>query len=1213
MSVKHHMPRQDPTVKQVDEAVFVGEDPVTHKPNRRTRFSVFVVLSLIIAVVDALFVYVNYVFSQQAYLAEFEDQREIFAQAFNSQVENTTDNLILVANLFAEDPQVQQLFLAGKKALLEEGGGRGGERTAKLRAELHARVAPVWSKAIENMNARQLHFHLGPGSLSYLRVHRPKKFGDRMDNLRYIIIDTNDDHQTRTGFETGRVYSGLRGVVPVWADDPVSKERVYVGALEAGTSFSNILNGIDEHMHLGSAVLLTKAHVQSTMWADFIRDKFGEGVPGCNCVIDEHSRQDAQSKIEVLVARHGALANLNGVYLIDEVQQSTAYFIVPLFDYIGTKNQSSEAVGAVVFWRDVSGARASLAHEQRFNIVYAVLAFLFIEFLLVIAFRQHRAYLVHQVDEATRRLHEAQRIAHIGNWDLDLQSGQEYLSPEFQTIFDSPRTGIGSRYDSQRPYIDDQDLEHADNVHQHAMSQQHSMDLVFRVQIDDNTVKYVRKRGQTLVDNDGKPSRCFGTVQDITELMRAQERLSLLASVFTHSHEGVMITDPNSMIIDVNDAFCWITGYPRDEALGKSSSMLNSGLHKPDFFKDLWQDLVKQGYWAGEVVNRRKDGDLFTELLTISAVRDDHGNIQHYVALFSDITEQKQRHREQLEHLVNFDALTNLPNRTLMLDRLRKVMAQTGRQRNSLLVVYVDIDSFKQINEIQGQKAGDRLLVKLAQRLVNSQREGDTVARVGGDEFVLILSSLQDDSTVNVLLDRLLRVIASEINVNGKAVQISASIGATMYPQQQDVSADELVRQADQAMFTAKQQGKNRFYLFDPEHDQNIRGRHETIERIGAAIEADEFILFYQPQVNMRSGQVIGVEALIRWQHPAKGLLLPGTFLPIIDNHPITLDLDVWVLNQALSQMEQWASLGHEFNVSVNLSGDMVQSVETPQRIRAMLAEHPKANPRQLVIEILETSALEDINSVIQVMEECEALGIRFAVDDFGTGYSSLTYLKRLPATELKIDQSFVRGMLQDPADLEILNSVLNMARAFRRFAVAEGVETLEHAELLLKLGCDIAQGYAIARPMPPEQLANWIQTWKPEPCWAQQREVRRDELPLLIASIENRSWINQIELCLKNRNDLDPMLKRHEQNFGEWLYSANGYNYSCHPAFESVLLAHRDLHQFAQRCSPTDKVRPQQETAARLSELGELSTKLLNSLEQLRDEVAQSVAGSSP
>lgn len=543
-----------------------------------------------------------------------------------------------------------------------------------------------------------------------------------------------------------------------------------------------------------------------------------------------------------------------------------------------------------------------------------------------------------------------------------------------------------------------------------------------------------------------------------------------------------------------------------------------------------------------------------------------------------------------------------------MLDRLRKAMALVKRHSKKLMVVYVDIDGFKQINELHGQKTGDRLLVKLSQRLVNSQREDDTIARVGGDEFILILGSIQEHEAVDQLLTRLSQVISGELSINDQTLSISASIGATVFPQAQDISADELIRQADQAMFTAKQQGKDRFHIFDPQLDLTVRGRHESIDRINAAIDNGEFELYYQPQVNMRSGEIIGVEALIRWRHPDKGMISPGVFLPAIEGHPTTLEIDKWVLQRAMQQMEEWAGSGYTFNVSVNISGDMIQSLETPQLIKGLLDTHPDANPKRLVIEILETSALQDINLVIQVMEECEAMGIRFAVDDFGTGYSSLTYLKRLPASELKIDQSFVRGMLQDPADLEILNSVLNMAKTFRRFTVAEGVETLEHAELLLQLGCDIAQGYAIAHPMPPEDLQQWMNNWQPHPNWAEQREVHRDELPLLIAGIENRYWINQIEQCLKNASDLDPTMKRHEQNFGEWLYSANGYNYSRQPAFESVMLAHRDLHAFARKCGQSNKPIPADQISSELEELHKLSAQLLDSMQKLREQVSGQV-----
>lgn len=1160
-------------------------------------------LSLAILVADVFFVFINYVSSREAFIAEFEDQRQTYSQAFQSQVENTTNNLLLVANLFAKDDEIQQLFMAGKQTLKEEGGGAGGSRTAAIREELYRKVSPVWTEASVNINARLLHFHLGPGSLSFLRVHSPNKFGDRLDDVRSIIVDTNSDHLQRSGYESGRLYTGFRGVVPVWGKDPESGRKVYVGALEAGASVSDILTAMDVHMNVGGAIMLDVNHVTQTMWPSFIESKYQDALLECGCFLDDHSRNDALPKIKKLIAEVGSLKR-KGVYFFTDGPVSTAFFVIPFRDYEGIKEPEKPNVGAVIFWRDITTLQAAFSRGQRINVIYAVLVFLFIEILLYFAFRQYRRVLGKQIDQATQRLHEAQEIAHIGNWEIDYNTQEEYLSPEFRKICDSDNTGIGSHYRSMLSYIHEDDIERVKQIFQDSEGTIAHYDFVFRLCLEDSVIKHIRTHGETFVDDNGKPTRSVGTLQDVTELMGAQQKLSLLASVFTHSREAVLITDPNANIIDVNQAFTWITGYQRAEAIGKTPHLLNSGVHDKSFFKNLWRSLTIKGYWSGEIVNRRKSGDLYNELLTISAVSDEHGGTSHYVALFSDITAQKEQHREQLEHLVNFDVLTNLPNRTLLLDRLRKAMSRSDRKESQLAVVYIDLDGFKQINDVHGHKAGDRFLVKLAKRLQEVKRDRDTLARVGGDEFILVMVDLQVEDEAQKRLDHLLHIISSELAIDDKQLLVSASLGAAIYPQTSELSADELIRQADQAMYSAKQAGKNRYHVFDPEVDQNIRGRHESIERISEAINRDEMVLFFQPQVNMRSGQVVGLEALIRWQHPEKGLLPPGEFLPVIENHPVSLELDKWVLNHALDQMEVWETRGLSFRVSVNVSGELIQDEETPQRIQRMLVAHPKANPENLMIEILETSALEDINQVTQVMEECEAFGIQFAVDDFGTGYSSLTYLKRLPASELKIDQSFVQGMLQDPADLAILDSILNMARAFRRVPVAEGVETLEHAELLLQLGCDVAQGYAIGKPMSNTNLMKWLTSWKPEPGWARQREVHRIELPLLIASVEARSWIHKIEQCLLENNDPNLVMKKHDQVFGEWVSGATGYQFSHNLSFKSVIVLHQELHEFVDGLCEDFENEKVSNVEDQFKRLHLLRDKLLERLEDLRSEV---------
>ncbi|WED24517.1 EAL domain-containing protein [Vibrio sp. JC009] len=563
---------------------------------------------------------------------------------------------------------------------------------------------------------------------------------------------------------------------------------------------------------------------------------------------------------------------------------------------------------------------------------------------------------------------------------------------------------------------------------------------------------------------------------DITERRRNEDQLKLAASVFTHAREGIMITDIFGNIIDVNDTFSYITGYSREEVLGENPRILSSGKHSKEFYSDMWQSLEKDKQWSGEIWNKRKNGDLFAELLTISAVSDEYDRTQNYVALFSDITPMKH-HQQQLEHIAHYDPLTNLPNRMLLADRLYHDMAQCDRRGQSLAVAYLDLDGFKQINDTFGHNVGDELLIKLSALMSKSLREGDTLARIGGDEFVAVLADIKKMGDCEQVLNRLLEAAMSPVTINDRTHQVSTSIGVTLYPND-GVDADQLMRHADQAMYIAKQMGKNRYHLFDVYKDKSIQTQRETIEHISQGMENDEFVLYYQPKVNLKTGEVVGVEALIRWQHPERGLIYPGDFLPTIENQAISLVLGDWVIDTALRQMERWQAEGLDVVVSVNIDAFQLQQPDFATKLENALEKYPTIKPSSLWLEILETSALGDMGEVLSTMKACLELGVSFSLDDFGTGFSSLTYLKRLPVNLLKIDQSFVRDMLEDADDRAIVMGVISLASAFNLRVIAEGVETLEHGAQLLSMGCELAQGYGIARPMPAKDLPDWIIQW---------------------------------------------------------------------------------------------------------------------------------------
>ncbi len=375
------------------------------------------------------------------------------------------------------------------------------------------------------------------------------------------------------------------------------------------------------------------------------------------------------------------------------------------------------------------------------------------------------------------------------------------------------------------------------------------------------------------------------------------------------------------------------------------------------------------------------------------------------------------------------------------------------------------------------------LLIALAQRLKTVLRDEDTLSRIGGDEFVAVIVNLDQPQTCEPILERLLQAAAGPVIVDDLVLGVSASVGVTFYPQDNS-DAERLLRHADQAMYQAKQMGRNRYHLFDVAQDVAVTVRNESLARIRRALDESELVLYYQPKVNMKMGKFIGVETLIRWQHPERGLLLPATFLPSIEGHPISVELDEWVINAAMTQIRTWHSAGLEIPVSVNIGARQLQQRAFVARLADLLASHPKVDPANLELEILESSALEDMLSVVEVMNACIALGVSFALDDFGTGYSSLTYLRRLPAKCLKIDRSFVLEMLDDPDDLAIVQGVIGLATAFRRQVIAEGAETVAHGTQLLAQGCVLAQGFGIARPMPASEVLDWVVKWRPDAAW---------------------------------------------------------------------------------------------------------------------------------
>ena len=633
-------------------------------------------------------------------------------------------------------------------------------------------------------------------------------------------------------------------------------------------------------------------------------------------------------------------------------------------------------------------------------------------------------------------------------------------------------------------------------------------------------------------------ARAFNSL--IHDRSENEEQLRLAARVFSDTHEGIIITDDKGIIIDVNPTFTELTGYQPDEIIGKNPSFLSSGHHDDTFYADMWHDLATEKFWQGEIWNRKKDGSLYAELITITAIEDEHGQLLRYIGIFSDVTQTKQQ-QEKLQLMAHYDVLTELPNRALFVDRFSQAMAHSQRSGSQLAVCFLDLDNFKPINDNFGHKVGDQLLIEVAKRISSTIRAEDTVSRQGGDEFALLLGDIESASQCDELLKRLHSVLAQPYLIDGSSVNISASSGATIYPTD-NADLDTLLRHADQAMYQAKQAGKNHHLLFNVQQDKQIIQQHLRLDEIEHALNNNEFTLYYQPKVNMITGHVFGVEALIRWCHPERGLIPPLDFLPIIEDTELEIHVGNWVIKQALNQLEQWQQDDIQLELSINIASHHLQSEHFIAELDTALAQHPAINSQCLQLEILESSALGDLSTVSSIIKNCQnILGVHVALDDFGTGYSSLTHLRNLSATTIKIDQSFVRDMLDDPSDYAIIDGVIGLANAFRRAVIAEGVESTNHGLLLMIMGCEQAQGYCIAKPMPADEVSKWLHDYQPNQAWLdygkQQLSIKENKIKLF--RLVTQHWLNRFIDNVQSPTDTIetwPIMKGQNDHCGQWL-----------------------------------------------------------------------------
>ena len=572
----------------------------------------------------------------------------------------------------------------------------------------------------------------------------------------------------------------------------------------------------------------------------------------------------------------------------------------------------------------------------------------------------------------------------------------------------------------------------------------------------------------------------LAVVRDITARKKGEEKLRLAATILATSVEGVVITDADGRIQSVNRAFTEITGYAQDEVLGRNPRLLRSGRHEPEFYQTMWTSLLEAGVWQGEISNRRRNGEVYPEWLTITAIRGDDGALTHYVGVFSDISSLK-RSQESLERLAHFDPLTDLPNRTLFQDRLAHAIDRAKRYEHLVAVLLLDLDGFKTVNDSLGHPVGDRLLQEVARRLHACIRVEDTVSRMGGDEFALILVNMKEGGDAIEVVAKILNSIQEPLDLEGHSARVTASIGIAIYPADGE-SAIDLVRNADTAMYGAKEAGRNayRFYRSAMTHRAQERLTEERALRRG--IERDEFEVWFQPQFSLRSGVMTGAEALVRWRDPRQGLVLPAEFIKLAESTGLVVPLGKRVLEQVCHHARRWLDAGLVFGrLAVNVAVPQIDRSDFVDTLHTVLQQ--SGVPSTCIeIEITESLIMENAACARAILLAIQALGVNISIDDFGTGYSSLAYLKQLPINKLKIDRHFVRDLPGDVSDAAITRAIIFMAHSLGFQVVAEGIESEEQQDYLNALGCDEAQGYHLGPPLPADRFESWLWTQLPEP-----------------------------------------------------------------------------------------------------------------------------------
>jgi diguanylate cyclase (GGDEF)-like protein/PAS domain S-box-containing protein len=677
-----------------------------------------------------------------------------------------------------------------------------------------------------------------------------------------------------------------------------------------------------------------------------------------------------------------------------------------------------------------------------------------------------------QLKASEERYRLLMESSHYGIWDWDLVTDSFYLSPQWKQQLGYLDHELANSFSTFKQLLHPADRGRLSaSLKTFIADPEDHWNIEFRMLHKSGNYRWINARGSHKTDEEGNVIRMLGVHIDVTQHHQAQEKLRQAAQVFSSTIEGVIITDVDANIVGVNPAFERITGYSSEQVIGQNPRILQSGLQSKDFYQSLWQTLLGEGVWSGEIWNRRADGNHYPSQVTISAVKDDSDITTGYVCLFADITKSKQS-EERLDFLAHHDPLTELPNRLLFKDRLAKALQHARRNRSKVAVMFIDLDRFKNVNDSMGHTVGDELLKQVSGRLKQSIREADTLARISGDEFVLMIEdSISIESTTNVV-NKIMEAFRKPFELKRHQVLISCSIGVSIYPDDAH-DTEELVSNADAAMYRAKDVGRNTYEFYTPEMTASALEHIFLENALNNALPQNQFVQYYQPQFQLNNGLLVGCETLIRWQHPLEGIISPLRFIPLAEQNGTIADIDYWMLKTACQQGKVWHDLGLPIpRISVNMSGSLVQRENFASTVHEILksTHFPKDH---LEIEVTESFVMQRPEVGIWQLQKLYDDGISIAIDDFGTGYSSLSYLKKLPVSKIKLDRSFIMDITEDKDTLSIVRAITELAKSLGKSIIAEGVETKEQAQLLKQLGCEQVQGYYFGQPVNLEEMTS--------------------------------------------------------------------------------------------------------------------------------------------